>query len=502
MSVCYVTLVTELVCVVFGTLFQRKITQKYFVMKLEQIYTGCIAHAAYYLESNGEAAIFDPLREVQPYIDRANKDNAKIKYVFETHFHADFVSGHLDLKKNANAEIVFGPTAKPGYEATVAEDNQIFNVGGCKVKVIHTPGHTMESTTYLIIDETGKEHGIISGDTLFIGDVGRPDLAQHVIADLTQEKLASYLYDSLRNKIMPLSDDLIVYPNHGAGSACGKNMSKETTDTLGNQKKVNYALNPNLTREEFVKQLLTGLTAPPVYFPQNVIMNIKGYDSLDTIMDRGKKPLSVDEFEAVANETQALVLDTRSANDFAKGFIPNSINVGIDGSFAQWVGEMIPDVKQEILLVTEPGREEETMIRLSRVGYDYTLGYLNGGFDAWKNAGKEVESLVRVTAEEFAVAYRNEKPVVIDVRKKSEFDSEHTLDAINIPLNQINSHLAEIPKDKAFILMCAGGYRSMIAASILKQRGWENFKDVIGGFAEVKKTDVPKTDYICPTTLL
>lgn len=471
-------------------------------MRLEQIYTGCIAHAAYYLESNGEAAIFDPLREVQPYIDRAQKDNAKIKYVFETHFHADFVSGHLDLVKKTGAKIVFGPTAKPAYEAIVAEDGQVFKIGNASVKVIHTPGHTMESTTYLLVDEQGKEHGIITGDTLFIGDVGRPDLAQHVIADLTQEKLAGHLYDSLRNKIMPLSDDLIVYPNHGAGSACGKMMSKETTDTLGHQKKVNYALDPSLTKEEFIRQLLTGLTTPPVYFPQNVLMNIKGYESLDTIMQRGKRPMAVSEFETVANETRALILDTRPASDFAKGFIPNSINIGIDGNFAQWVGEMIPDVKQEILLVTDPGREEESIIRLSRVGYDNTMGYLEGGFETWKKAGKETESVKRMTAEEFATLYETEKPLVIDIRKKSEYDAEHVIDAVNIPLNQLNSHLAEFPKDRSFVLHCAGGYRSMIAASILKQRGWDNFADVSGGFSEMAKTNVPKTAYVCPTTLL
>lgn len=471
-------------------------------MKLEQIYTGCIAHAAYYLESNGEAAIFDPLREVQPYIDRANKDNARIKYVFETHFHADFVSGHLDLVKKAGAKIVFGPTAKPAYDAIVAEDGQVFKVGNASVKIIHTPGHTMESTTYLLIDEQGKEHGIITGDTLFIGDVGRPDLAQHVIAELTQEKLAGYLYDSLRNKIMPLSDELIVYPNHGAGSACGKMMSKETTDTLGHQKKVNYALNPSLTKDEFIRQLLTGLTTPPVYFPQNVLMNIKGYESLDTIMQRGKRPMKLEEFETVANETRALILDTRAASDFAKGFIPNSINIGINGNFAQWVGEMIPDVKQEILLVTDPGREEECIIRLSRVGYDNTLGYLEGGFDSWKKAGKETETVKRITAEEFAKLYEAAKPLVIDIRKKSEFDAEHVVDAVNIPLNQMNSHLAAFPKDKPFVLHCAGGYRSMIAASILKQRGWDNFSDVSGGFSEMAKTNVPRTDYVCPTTML
>jgi len=331
--------------------------------------------------------------------------------------------------------------------------------------------------------------------------VGRPDLAQHVIADLTQEKLASLLFDSLRNKIMPLSDDLIVYPNHGAGSACGKKMSKETTDTLGNQKKTNYALRADMTREEFIKELLTGLTNPPAYFPKNVLMNIKGYESLDTIMDRGNKPLSPDAFEAAANETRALVLDTRDAEVFAKGFVPNSINIGIEGSFAMWVGEMVADIKQPILLITEIGKEEEAIIRLSRVGYDKTIGYLKGGFEAWKNAGKEADTVNRISAEEFA-ARHNSNPVVIDVRKKSEFDSEHVVGAINIPLNEINNHLAEIPKDKPFLLYCAGGYRSMIAAAILKQRGWENFADVRGGFVEIAKTNVVKTDYVCPTTLL
>ncbi len=470
-------------------------------MKIEQIYTGCIAHAAYYLENNGEAAIFDPLREVQPYIDRAQKDNAKIKYVFETHFHADFVSGHLDLKAKTGAAIVFGPTAKPGYDAIIAEDNQFFNVGNYKVKVIHTPGHTMESTTYLLIDENGKEHGIISGDTLFIGDVGRPDLAQHVIADLTEEKLARHLYKSLREKIMPLSDDLIVYPNHGAGSACGKMMSKETTDTLGHQKEVNYALQP-MTEDEFVKSILTGLTPPPGYFPSNVLMNIKGYESLDTVMKRGHKALDADAFEMTANETRALILDTRNAEDFSKGFIPNSINIGLEGSFAQWVGEMITDIKQEILLVTDEGKEEESVIRLSRVGYDHAIGYLKGGFKSWYAAGKEIETVKRITAKEMEEKYTGKDILVVDIRKKSEYDSEHLINAVNIPLNQINSHLSEFPKDKPFVLHCAGGYRSMIAASILKQRGWDNFVDVIGGFKEIATTSMPKTAYVCPTTLL
>ena len=471
-------------------------------MKVEQIYTGCLAHAAYYIESKGEAAIFDPLREVGPYIDRAVNDNATIKYVFETHFHADFVSGHLDLKDKTGAEIVFGPSAKPGYIATVAEDGQIFEVGDCKVKVIHTPGHTMESTCYLLIDEKGDEHGIITGDTLFIGDVGRPDLAQHVISDLTEEKLAGHLFDSLRNKIMPLSDDLIVYPNHGAGSACGKLMSKETTDTLGNQKKVNYALRADMTKEEFIEELLTGLTTPPGYFPQNVLMNIQGYESLDDVMEKGMKALTADEFEVVADETDALVLDIRDAEEFAKGFIPNSINIGLDGNFAQWVGEMIPSVKQNILLVCEPEKLEEAITRLSRVGYDNTVGYLKGGFTAWKESAKDIETTGRISAEELESRLLDPETLLIDVRKKSEFDSEHVLGAINVPLNEINQHLSVFPKDRPFIVHCKGGYRSMIASSILKQRGWTNFVDVKGGFVDILETGIKRSEYKCPTTLL
>ena len=473
-------------------------------MKIEQIYTGCLAHAAYYLESNGEAAIFDPLREVEPYLQRAAKGNAKIKYVFETHFHADFVSGHLDLAQKTGAKIVFGPTAKPGYEAITAEDNQVFKVGDYSVKVIHTPGHTIESTTYLLIDENGKEHGIVSGDTLFIGDVGRPDLAQHVIADLTEEKLAGHLFESLRNKIMPLSDNLIVYPNHGAGSACGKNMSKETTDTLGHQKLVNYALNPNLTKEEFIKEILTGLTAPPGYFPQNVLMNIKGYESFDEVMKRGTQALSPRAFDAAANETNALILDTRDAQKFSEGFVPNSINIGIDGNFAPWVGALIPDIKQQILLITDKDREEEVITRLARVGYDYCIGYLKGGFESWENAGMEVDKIERVTPEQLA-AIRKAHPdaPVFDVRKKSEYFSEHVLDVENAPLDSINESMLSIPKNKTVYIHCAGGYRSMIFASILRARGYDNLVDVIGGFKAIKESEqFEVSDYVCPTTLL
>lgn len=470
-------------------------------MKVEQIYTGCLAHAAYYIENNGEVAIIDPLREVQPYINRAKLDDAKIKYVFETHFHADFVSGHLDLKEKTGANIVFGPTAKPNYDAIVAEDGQVFEVGNYKIKVIHTPGHTMESTTYLLIDENGKEHGIVTGDTLFIGDVGRPDLAQKVAEDLTQEKLAGHLYDSLRNKIMPLSDDLIVYPNHGAGSACGKNMSKETTDTLGNQKKVNYALRADMTKEEFIEEVLDGLSDPPGYFPQNVMMNITGYESFDNVITKSNNPLSPEAFEAAANETEAIILDVRHQSEFVKGHIPRSIFIGIDGGFAPWVGALIVDVSQPILLVAPEGREEEVVTRLSRVGFDNVIGYLDGSFQSWKKAGKEYDTITSITAEEFANRFEDNKDVVFDVRKNGEFTAEHVDGAKNTPLDYINDHLSEFPDNKNFYVHCAGGYRSVIAASILKSRGIHNLIDVGGGYGAIKKTDIPVTDYVCPSTL-
>ncbi|WP_027879834.1 MBL fold metallo-hydrolase [Mesoflavibacter zeaxanthinifaciens] len=470
-------------------------------MKVEQIYTGCLAHAAYYIENNGEVAIIDPLREVQPYINRAKLDDAKIKYVFETHFHADFVSGHLDLKEKTGASIVFGPTAKPNYEAIVAEDGQIFEVGNYKIKVIHTPGHTMESTTYLLIDENGKEHGIVTGDTLFIGDVGRPDLAQKVVEDLTQEKLAGYLYDSLRNKIMPLSDDLIVYPNHGAGSACGKNMSKETTDTLGNQKKVNYALRADMTKEEFIEEVLDGLSEPPGYFPQNVMMNITGYESFDNVITKSNKPLSPETFEVAANETEAIILDVRHQSEFVKGHIPRSIFIGIDGGFAPWVGALIVDVSQPILLVAPEGREEEVVTRLSRVGFDNVIGYLDGSFQSWKNSGKEYDTITSISAEEFANRFEDNKDVVFDVRKNGEFTAEHVDGAKSTPLDYINNYLQEFPDNKTFYVHCAGGYRSVIAASILKSRGIHNLIDVGGGYGAIKKTDIPVTDYVCPSTL-
>ncbi len=472
-------------------------------MVVEQIYTGCLAQGAYYIESNGEAVVIDPLREVQPYIEKAEKGGAKIKYVLETHFHADFVSGHLDLAKKTGATIVFGPTAKPAFEAHVAEDGEMLTVGDIKIKVIHTPGHTMESTCFLLIDESGKETGLFTGDTLFIGDVGRPDLAQKVIADLTQEKLAAHLYDSLHNKIIPLADDIIVYPAHGAGSACGKNMSKETTDTLGNQKKTNYALQP-MSKEVFIEKVLDGLMPPPGYFPGNVLMNIKGYDSIDNVLAKGTQALAPDAFEAAANETDALLLDTRDAQVFAKGFIPNSINIGIDGNFAPWAGALIPDMKQTILLIADEGREEEVVTRLARVGYDNTIGYLQGGYKAWKNAGKESDTIESISVDELAKRMtENPELDILDVRKKSEHYAEHVIGAENIALDYINEHIAEVSKDKTYYVHCAGGYRSMIFTSILRARGYDNLIDIQGGFKAIKESGKFKvSDYVCPTTML
>lgn len=472
-------------------------------MKVEQIYTGCISHAAYYIESKGEAAIFDPLREVNPYIRRAEKDNAKIKYVFETHFHADFVSGHLDLSKKTGAKIVFGPTAKPGYDAIIAKDGDLFKIGDYTIKVIHTPGHTMESSTYMLIDENGKEHGLITGDTLFIGDVGRPDLAQHVIAELTQEKLAGHLYDSLRNKIMPLPDNLIVYPNHGAGSACGKNMSKETTDTLGNQKKTNYALDPTLSKEEFIKSILSGLVPPPGYFPQNVLMNIKGYESFDKVLNRSLNALSAKEFEAAANTGDVLIIDTREANIFAMAHIPNSVNIGIDGSFATWVGTLVPDVKQHILIVSDEGREEEVITRMARVGYDNATGFLKGGISEWVKAGFETDTIETIDPVELAALSKKSTVNIVDVRKESEYNSEHIIGAINAPLDFINDHMSTFNKQEKYYIHCAGGYRSMTFVSIMQSRGYRNLVNVNDGFTALKKSGGFKmTEYVCPTTQL
>lgn len=469
-------------------------------MHIEQIYTGCLAQGAYYITSNGEAAIIDPLREIKPYLERINRDAVALKYIFETHFHADFVSGHIDLSRATAAPIVYGPTAQPSFDAIIAKDDELFKVGNISIKVLHTPGHTMESTTYLLIDEEGKDHAIFSGDTLFLGDVGRPDLAQKA-ASMTQEELAGMLYDSLNHKIMPLADDVMVYPAHGAGSACGKNMMKETVDTLGHQKQMNYALNqPN--RESFIKAVTDGLTPPPGYFGMNVAMNKQGYDSFETILNKGMRAITPAEFEAAAEETTALILDTRSAADFYKGFIPQSINIGLNGDFAPWVGAMIVDVKQAILLVTDAGKEEETVTRLSRVGFDHILGHLKGGFDNWKNAGLEVDTIHRISAAEFAQQVKIGESKVVDIRKETEYAAEHVDEAYSRPLAYINDWIKDLNPDEHFFLHCAGGYRSMIAASILQARGYRNFSEVEGGFSAIAKTNVAKTDFVCQSKVL
>ena len=468
-------------------------------MNVEQIYTGCLAQGAYYIESNGEVAIIDPLREVKPYLNRAKLDDAKIKYIFETHFHADFVSGHVTLAKETGAPIVFGPNANPTFDAVIATDGQEFKLGDVTIVALHTPGHTMESTTYLLRDKDGKDHAIFSGDTLFLGDVGRPDLAQKM-GVLTEKDLAGFLYDSLREKIMPLADDVIVYPAHGAGSACGKNMMKETVDTLGNQKQMNYALRADMTKDEFIAEVIDGLLPPPQYFPLNVKMNKEGYEDIDQVLKRGTQELSPEAFEAAANETGAVVLDVRHQDSFAKGHIPRSIFIGLDGSFAPWVGALIADVKQPLLLVTEPGREEEAVTRLSRVGFDNTLGYLKGGFEAWKKAAMEYDVVSSITAETFKKELEGGNQAVFDVRKESEYLSEHVLDANNTPLDFLNDHLAEFP-EKPFFVHCAGGYRSMIAASILKSRGIHNLIDVQGGFKAIQEAGVKVSEFVCPSTL-
>ena len=465
-------------------------------MKIEQIYTGCLAQGAYYITSNGEAAIIDPLRDTKPYIDRLKRDSVKLKYILETHFHADFVSGHLDLSNKTNATIVYGPAADPGFEALIAEDHQVFEIGNIKIKVLHTPGHTMESSCFLLIDENGKETALFSGDTLFLGDVGRPDLAQKA-ANRTQEELAGMLYESLYNKIIPLPDDIIVYPAHGAGSACGKNMMNETVDTLGNQKKTNYALNqPN--KEAFIKEVTKGLLPPPPYFGMNVLMNKKGYDSFNEIFKTGLKPLNITEFKAVVQQTGALIVDTRDNTDFVKGFIPQAINIGLNGDFAPWVGTLIADVQQPIVLVTDIDKQEETVTRLSRVGFDNVLGYIEGGYHTWERSGEYSDTIHSITADQFFREFKIGKTTVIDVRKESEYAAEHVAESYSKPLAYINDWIGTINQKEHFYLHCAGGYRSMIAASILKARGFNNFTEISGGFNAILKTSVPTTNFVCP----
>ena len=467
-------------------------------MKIDQIYTGCLAQGAYFIESNGEVAIIDPLREVQPYIDKAEQINSKIKYIFETHFHADFVSGHVTLAEKTGAPIIFGPNANPTFKAHIARDGEVFQLGKITITVLHTPGHTMESACYLLKNENAQDYALFSGDTLFLGDVGRPDLAQKA-AHMTQEQLAGILFDSLRTKVMTLPDNVIVYPAHGAGSACGKNLSKETIGTIGEQKKVNYALRADMTRDEFITEVTDGLLPPPAYFPMNVRLNKEGYENVDDIIKEAIAFTPI-EFERVANETNALILDVRHQNDFANGHIPKSIFIGIEGNFAPWVGALIIDSKQPVLLVTPVGKEKETITRLARVGYDNTLGYLKGGFESWKNEGMEYDTVSSVTDEVLEEKILEKAPV-FDVRKPGEYIAEHIINALSTPLDFLNEHLNEFPKEKPFYLHCAGGYRSMIAASILKARGYHNVINVLGGFDAIKKTGIKTTNYVCPSTL-
>ena len=465
-------------------------------MKIEQIYTGCLAEAAYYIESNGEAAIIDPLREVGTYLKKAEKAGATIKYIFETHFHADFVSGHVDLAEKSGAKIIYGPTAKTEFESHIDKDREQFKIGNLTITALHTPGHTLESTTYLLTDENGKDHCIFSGDTLFIGDVGRPDLAQK--GNLTMEDLAGMLYDSLNEKIKPLADDVIVYPAHGAGSACGKSMSKETFDTLGHQKQVNYALKAQ-TKEQFIKEVTDGIMPPPQYFAKNAAMNKGGVDSIDDVYEKGLNALTPQAFENTANQTGAILLDTRDPQLFAKGFIPNSINIGLNGQFAPWVGALITDLQQPILLITDEGKEQESITRLTRVGYDHTIGYLDGGFERWTDAGKEIDTIETISAETFELAVQDNEIIALDVRKPGEYESEHLEFTLSRPLDFIDDWMGEIDPEATYYIHCAGGYRSMIAASILKSRGVENVIDVAGGYGAIKNTGLKRTDFACPS---
>ena len=466
-------------------------------MKIEQIYTNCLAQGAYYIESNGEAAIIDPLRETQHYVDKATANNAVIKFIFETHIHADFVSGHLDLAKKTGATIVYGPNANTVFECHNASDNEEFKIGKINLKALHTPGHTLESITYLLIDENGKNHAIFTGDTLFLGDVGRPDLA--IKSNLTKKDLAGMLFKSLRTKIMTLEDSVIIYPAHGAGSACGKNLSKETVGTLGDQKKNNYALRANMNKDEFVKEVLDGIGEPPQYFSENAKLNQSGYSELDKVLENGNNPLSVSEFESLAIDSNILVLDVRTQKDFIENHIPGALFIGLNGGFAPWVGALISNIKQDILLVVPEGKSEEAITRLARVGYDYTIGYLEGGMQAWIAAGKTSEQLTSISSIEFQQRTKKEVLSVLDVRKQGEYNTMHLKlhGLIHLSLDQINHRLDEIDTQETYYIHCAGGYRSVIAASILKANGFHNVIDIAGGFAAIKQTDLSLTDSTC-----
>lgn len=465
-------------------------------MKIEQIYTGCLSEAAYYIQSNGEAVVIDPLRETEPYLIRAKNDGVKIKYVFLTHFHADFVSGHVDLANKTGATIVFGPNAKADFDFHSAKDLEKFSIGNITIQLIHTPGHTMESSTYLLLNEDGKEHCIFTGDTLFIGDVGRPDLA--VKTDLTEKDLAGFLFDSLRNKIMPLPDHITVYPAHGAGSACGKNMSKETFDTLGNQKMVNYALRQDMTKNDFITEVTSGISAPPQYFPKNVLMNQSKNTSIDDVLNQGTKALSIEEFQKLMKMEDVLLIDCRTKTDFVKEHIPGSLFFGLDGSFAPWIGTLINDIHQKIILICPEGKETEAVTRLARTGYDNSLGYLKGGITVWKSNGLETSSIKSIQPKDLENELKNIS--LVDVRKPNEYDAESVRGAVNLPLDFIHKNIEKYSSNKKYYIHCQSGYRSVIASSILKANGVNDVVDVAGGFKLIKEsTELEIADFNCPS---
>lgn len=470
-------------------------------MHIEQIYTGCLAQGAYYIESGGEVAIIDPLRATQPYIDLAASRGAKIKYIFETHFHADFVSGHVTLSEKTGAEIIYGPSAKCAFQSTEAEDGQRFPLGEIVIETIHTPGHTMESTCWLLRTAEDRPHALFSGDTLFLGDVGRPDLAQKAV-EMTQEDLAGMLFDSTRSKVMTLPDEVIVYPGHGAGSACGKNMSSETVGSIGAEKATNYALRADMTRAEFIEELTDGLLPPPAYFPLNVALNKQGYESFEDVLQRGTHALDPRQFERVAEDSGAIVLDVRNQQAFAEGHVPRSIFIGLEGNFAPWTGALIVDVKQPLLIVCEPEQLEEAITRLSRVGFDQVVGYLEGGVEAWTAAGKDLDCIKRISGDDFAALHKVQGAEIqlFDVRTESEYRSERVAGSINEPLNLLSNHTDIFPRDETFFMHCLTGYRSAISQSILKSRGIHNGVDVVGGWESLKETDIPVTEFVCPTT--
>ena len=460
-------------------------------MFIKQFYTGCLSEAAYYIESEGEIAIIDPLRDIEEYIQLAKERNAGIKYIFETHFHADFVSGHIDLGKKTGAPIIYGPGAKTDYEVYNSKDGEIFKLGKVSIQVIHTPGHTLESSCYLLRDENDKPHAIFTGDTLFVGDVGRPDLSS---GNMSSAELAGIMYDTIQNKILPLADDLLVYPAHGAGSSCGKNMGPETFSTIGEQKKYNYALQPQ-TKEEFVTAVTDGLAAAPKYFAINAQINMQGYESLDAVKQKGLTALSIEDLKKLQNE-DAVILDTRHETVFTKGFIPGSIFIGLDGRFAEWAGSLLPFDKP-MVLVTDPGKEEESVIRLSRVGFDKMQGYLKGGFEAWAAAGETVDLIIDVDADELAMDIPHDPNlVVVDVRRETEFADGHIKDAQNLPLIEMNDlvNLAHFEDTQNLYVHCAGGYRSVIASSLLKREGVHNLRNVLGGWSKIKEQKSIKTE--------